>query len=177
MDLETWIKIEGPKRLASSFQKLNLNKEKVERKDFTSFVEEELIQEKKNVKNELKLYDSAFMTIFSKAPGRPDKEPMRPLYMYYQNLRKAISKKAFAPSGAGASRPRKPADSRGSSVGSYIGSDSANNSKVSLSSLGGSEDGKKTKFDTVPFSEEESKSLPPIDLMKKMGLENEKDLK
>ena len=46
MDLERWITIEGPKRLEESMKKLKLNKESVKRKDFTTYIEEELVQEK-----------------------------------------------------------------------------------------------------------------------------------
>jgi len=93
--LERWINIEGPKRLENSMRKLKLDRESVKRKDFSNFVEDEIVQDKKNVKNELKYYDSAFVKIFKRPPARADKEPMRPLYMYYQNLRKAITKKEY----------------------------------------------------------------------------------
>lgn len=46
MEFDKWITIEGPRRLALSYKKLNLNKEKVLRKDFSNFIGEELSQEK-----------------------------------------------------------------------------------------------------------------------------------
>ena len=46
MDLERWITIEGPRRLEDSMKKLKLTKESVKRKDFTTYIEEELVQEK-----------------------------------------------------------------------------------------------------------------------------------
>ena len=48
MDLERWTTIEGPRRLEDSMKKLKLNKESVKRKDFSTYIEEELVQEKVN---------------------------------------------------------------------------------------------------------------------------------
>lgn len=49
--------------------------------------------EKKRVKNELKVYDQAFQSKFNRIPSRSEKEPMRNLYMYYKRLKQAIVKK------------------------------------------------------------------------------------
>lgn len=172
MDLERWINIEGPKRLQESLRKLKLTKDSVRRKDFTTYTEDELVQEKKNVKNELKYYDSSFMTIFSKSPARADKEPMRPLYMYYQNLRKAITKK----------HNQKPTGNknRGSSVGSMAASSEGNASRGSFASLqGGSDDERPSSASKqkVPFSDDEAKKLPTDELMGRLGIKNEQELK
>jgi hypothetical protein len=175
MDLERWINIEGPKCLEESLRKLKLTKESVKRKDFSSYNEDEITQEKKNVKNELKHYDSGFITIFARAPARADKEPMRPLYMYYQNLRKAISKKQYALGGK--AKQGIANDSRGS-IGSYVSSTGgSNSSRVSIDSPATAEDSKRIGNEKVPFSEEEAKNLPVKDLMKKMNFDGEKDLK
>ena len=40
---------------------------------------DELNRVKKNVKNELKKYDQQFKVLFYKEPGKPEKEPLRPL--------------------------------------------------------------------------------------------------
>ena len=53
---------------------------------------EELQQEKKKVKNELKQYDQAFLNKFIRLPNRHEKEPMRHIYMYYKKLKQAIVK-------------------------------------------------------------------------------------
>ncbi len=175
MDLERWISIEGPKRLEASLKKLNLNIIGVKRKDFKTYTENEIQQEKRDVKNELKYYDSAFIKIFARPPAREDKEPMRPLYMYYQNLRKAIQKKAYAKEGAGdknRSRPSSVDSAGGSSVGS-LGSTTTGRSigegipesKIGLSN---------SRF---PFTEEEAKTKPSKELLGKMGMSNERDLK
>jgi len=60
--------------------------ENAARDDFLNYSLDELNSEKRNVKNELKSYDNAFFTLFQKVPSRGEKEPMRPLYIYYQNL-------------------------------------------------------------------------------------------
>jgi chromosome segregation ATPase len=49
--------------------------------------------EKKNVKNELKHYDTCFKTCYGRLPKREEKEPMRPLYMYYKRIKQTMSKK------------------------------------------------------------------------------------
>lgn len=54
---------------------------------------EELLHEKRRVKNELKNYDTSFRSIFGRLPKKEEKEPMRPLYMYYKKLKQAISRK------------------------------------------------------------------------------------
>jgi leucyl aminopeptidase (aminopeptidase T) len=158
-------------------KKIKLDKESVKRKDFSTYVEEEINQEKKNVKNELKLYDSAFIKIFARPPARADKEPMRPLYMYYQNLRKAISKKAYAKAGGVAKKLQSNQSNTGSitSLGSGAGSLGSNFSNISIGA--NSEEDKSSSKTKIPFTEEEAKKAPPEELMKKLGLENEKELK
>ncbi|CAI2375197.1 unnamed protein product [Moneuplotes crassus] len=175
MDLERWISIEGPKRLESSLKKLRLNMIGVKRKDFKTYTEDEIHQEKRNVKNELKYYDSAFIKIFARPPAREDKEPMRPLYMYYQNLRKAIQKKAYAKGSSDngkKSRPSSVDSSGGFSVGSVT-------SNISGSSIGDAIPESKVGVSTskFPFTEEEAKKGPPLELMARMGMDNERDLK
>ena len=53
----------------------------------TSYSLDELQNEKKKVKNELKVYDQEFINKFKRAPTRSEKEPMRNLYMYYKRLK------------------------------------------------------------------------------------------
>jgi hypothetical protein len=123
------------------------------------------------------LYDSAFIKIFARPPARADKEPMRPLYMYYQNLRKAISKKAYTKAGAAAKKSQSNQSNTGS-IGSLGGSGGGSIGSFSNISIGAiSEDDKSVSKSKVPFSEEEAKRGPPEELMKKLGLENEKELK
>jgi hypothetical protein len=51
------------------------------------------MMEKRKVKKELKNYDQGFTSQFGRLPTREEKEPMRPLYMFYKKLKQAISKK------------------------------------------------------------------------------------
>mmetsp|Transcript_40359 Transcript_40359/g.35833 ORF Transcript_40359/g.35833 Transcript_40359/m.35833 type:complete len:85 (+) Transcript_40359:555-809(+) len=51
-----------------------------------------LSREKKFVKDELKNYDTEFKKLFNREPSRDEKEPMRPLYVYYKRLKQYLSK-------------------------------------------------------------------------------------
>ena len=53
---------------------------------------DQLNNEKKRVKNELKQYDSDFQNIFQRFPNKNEKEPMRPLYIYYKKLKQYIQR-------------------------------------------------------------------------------------
>ena len=54
---------------------------------------DELVGEKKKVKNELKNYDQSFFSKFGRLPNRTEKEPMRNLYMYYKRLKQYLGRK------------------------------------------------------------------------------------
>jgi hypothetical protein len=58
-----------------------------------------LSRQKRGVKNELKNYDQTFAKLFSRQPCRSDKEPLRPLYMYYKRLKHILSKRLTEQSG------------------------------------------------------------------------------
>jgi hypothetical protein len=58
-----------------------------------SYSLDDLQNEKKRVKNELKVYDQEFINRFKRAPTRSEKEPMRNLYMYYKRLKQYIEKR------------------------------------------------------------------------------------
>jgi hypothetical protein len=53
----------------------------------------QLADEKKKVKNELKSYDNDFSANFRKPPNHDEKEPLRPLYVYYKKLKEALTKR------------------------------------------------------------------------------------
>lgn len=134
VSVSAWLTSEGKKKLDESLKRLKLDQSKLTGKGLASLKLEtlhvdDLNNEKKNVKNQLKLYDSAFIATFNKAPQRNDKEPMRPLYMYYKKLKHIITKKQKEPNNNDASN-------RGNSVGSGIGS-----TNMSVSSAGGSASG------------------------------------
>jgi hypothetical protein len=52
---------------------------------------DELSKVKRSVKSELKRYDQAFVQVFFRQPGKQEKEPLRPLYMYYKKLKTLIT--------------------------------------------------------------------------------------
>jgi hypothetical protein len=92
--IETWITKGGPLKLRESLNKLNLDLETISKINLASFSYDDLNKEKKNVKNELKNYDNTFISIFKRPPNREEKEPMRPLYIYYKKLKQYIAKVA-----------------------------------------------------------------------------------
>ena len=78
--------------------RLKIDEFKIKNKDYLSFMSTELLNgEKYKVKNELKQYDNEFQTLFRRMPNRSEKEIMRPLYMYYKNLKNAIDNKKTDP--------------------------------------------------------------------------------
>ena len=88
----SWLQSDAKSKLQEAFQKLGLDNTKVNGKHLLSYSLEELMQEKKKVKNELKYYDQAFLNKFSRIPNRTEKEPMRHIYMYYKRLKQSIQK-------------------------------------------------------------------------------------
>jgi hypothetical protein len=56
----------------------------------TKLGHDELNKIKRNVKNELKRYDQTFVGLFFRQPAKYDKEPLRPLYMYYKRLKNLL---------------------------------------------------------------------------------------
>ncbi|EAS03951.1 hypothetical protein TTHERM_00456890 (macronuclear) [Tetrahymena thermophila SB210] len=89
---EEWIRIEAPKKLEESMKRLGLDNQRITQRLIKEMSYEQLQTEKKRVKNELKLYDQAFENYFNVQPTRNQKEPMRPLYVYYKGLKQALSK-------------------------------------------------------------------------------------
>ena len=88
-----WVKMEGKIKLEQSMRRLGIDQNATNGRDLPSKTLDQLINEKRKVKNELKLYDSQFKSMFSRLPKREEKEPMRPLYMYYKKLKQNISKR------------------------------------------------------------------------------------
>ena len=88
-----WVKIEGPRKLDESFNRLKIDHSQSNGRELPNKSYEELVMEKKNVKNELKHYDSCFKTCYGRHPKREEKEPIRPLYMYYKRIKQTMSKK------------------------------------------------------------------------------------
>ena len=130
MQIIDWLSSEGRKWLEGAFERLSLDKTKVSGKYLNTFSLSELNYEKRKVKNELKHFDSNFIGLFGRTPERKDKEPMRPLYMYYKKLKQCIDKR-IAMSKAGDSSVMK----KGGNVNISSGS-AGSNISVGYSSSG-----------------------------------------
>ena len=102
LDAMHWIGTNGKKWLEDAMARLHVDYGKVGGKALAMKPVEELLEEKNKVKNELKKYDSNFMLLFRRQPGRAEKEPMRPLYVYYKKLKQTLSRCAHL---AGRSKP------------------------------------------------------------------------
>lgn len=89
--LENWIKVEGPLKLKDALNRLKIDLKKLNKKDLEKMSFEQLLSEKKKVKNELKYYDSCFQSVFNRFPVRTEKEPMRDLYVYYKKLKQYLT--------------------------------------------------------------------------------------
>ena len=89
-----WVKVEGKQKLEQSLRKLKLDYMATNGRDLGTKSYEDLVSEKKKVKNELKNYDNNFKNLFGRVPRREEKEPMRPLYVYYKKLKISLTKRA-----------------------------------------------------------------------------------
>ena len=58
--LSAWLMVEAKMKYQAACQKLGLDAQKIQGKHLSSFSNEELMREKKKVKNELKIYDQSF---------------------------------------------------------------------------------------------------------------------
>lgn len=90
--VETWITRDGPQKLNESLNRLNLNIHNINKVSLSGLSTKQLESEKKSVKQELKRYDAAFMDLFKRMPSREEKEPMRPLYIYYKRVKQCLDK-------------------------------------------------------------------------------------
>ncbi|CAG9313300.1 unnamed protein product [Blepharisma stoltei] len=88
-----WVKVEGNQKLEMALRRLRIDRNTTNGRELANKTTEELNTEKKKVKNELKTYDTTFKSLFGRLPKREEKEPMRPLYMYYKKIKQAISKR------------------------------------------------------------------------------------
>jgi hypothetical protein len=91
---------EAPKRLKEAFRKLGLEETLMRsnrKAELEQYIEgltvDGLANEKKKVKNELKNYDNDFNNNFKKMPNHEEKEPLRPLYVYYKKLKEALTRR------------------------------------------------------------------------------------
>lgn len=98
-----WVQAEGPRKLQESLMRLRMDQASTQGRELAGKALEDLLQEKRKVKRELKSYDQGFSAQFGRAPSREEKEPMRPLYMFYKKLKQAISRKQQERQAAGPS--------------------------------------------------------------------------
>jgi hypothetical protein len=90
-----WVNSQGKTFLEESLSRLGLDAHKINGKGLNELTVDDLHKEKKAVKNELKQYDITFENMFGRQPCRSDKEPLRPLYMFYRRLKHVITKRAM----------------------------------------------------------------------------------
>mmetsp|Transcript_25777 Transcript_25777/g.47114 ORF Transcript_25777/g.47114 Transcript_25777/m.47114 type:complete len:293 (+) Transcript_25777:94-972(+) len=100
-----WSPEDGKQRLQEALQRLTLPEEKLAQPQALERMSRtELALEKKRVKQELKRYDAEFRRQFGRLPSHNEKEPMRPLYVYYRRLKSMISQAEQARLGGGGRR-------------------------------------------------------------------------
>mmetsp|Transcript_30175 Transcript_30175/g.65939 ORF Transcript_30175/g.65939 Transcript_30175/m.65939 type:complete len:295 (-) Transcript_30175:155-1039(-) len=88
--MSSWMPDSGD-RLRDALHRLDLSEDNVAHKNLMWMSRHELGAEKRRVKQELKRYDADFKKQFSRLPSHSEKEPMRPLYVYYRRLKTMIS--------------------------------------------------------------------------------------
>lgn len=87
----TWSAQEGRQHLLDSLQRLDLSEDQVAHPTLERLSRTECASEKRRVKQELKRYDAEFRKQFARLPTHTEKEPMRPLYVYYRRLKTVIT--------------------------------------------------------------------------------------
>ena len=120
--LSAWLMVEAKIKYQTACTKLGLDAQKIQGKHLSTFSMEDLMREKKKVKNELKIYDQSFQSKFKRVPSRAEKEPMRNLYMYYKRLKQCISRKQSRGGDSDAGSRQAAAGQSSSDVGSAPGS-------------------------------------------------------
>lgn len=87
----SWTPEEGRVRLQQALGRLDLSEDFVLHPNLTKLGRHELNAEKRRVKQELKRYDTEFRKQFMRLPNHAEKEPVRPLYVYYRRLKNVIA--------------------------------------------------------------------------------------
>lgn len=93
--IENWAS-EIKDNLKNIMSKLNLNNSKTTVKYLISLSLDEIEVEKSKIKKELQDIDKEFEKLFKRPPSKPEKEVLRPLYVYYNDIKNIISKKRKA---------------------------------------------------------------------------------
>jgi len=89
--VSTWSSDDGRRRLLLALQRLNLQEDHVAHANLDRMGRHEFAAEKRRVKQELKRYDSDFQRRVGRLPAHAEKEPMRPLYVYYRRRKTLLS--------------------------------------------------------------------------------------
>lgn len=77
--------------LQEALKRLKLEENPVAHPNMDRMDRHELAAEKRRVKQELKRYDLDFRKQFARLPTHTEKEPMRPIYVYYRRLKTQIA--------------------------------------------------------------------------------------
>eukprot|EP00927_Polykrikos_kofoidii_P072562 TRINITY_DN68664_c0_g1_i1.p1 TRINITY_DN68664_c0_g1~~TRINITY_DN68664_c0_g1_i1.p1 ORF type:complete len:292 (-),score=61.08 TRINITY_DN68664_c0_g1_i1:44-919(-) len=88
---KSWTLEEGRRRLREALTRLDLAEDRMAHPQLVRMNRYELSVEKRRVKQELKRYDSEFRKSYSRLPNHYEKEPLRPLYVYYRRLKTMIA--------------------------------------------------------------------------------------
>lgn len=86
-----WSHEDGRRRLEEALARLDFAEDQVSQPKLNRKNKHELAAEKRRVKQELKRYDADFRKRFLRLPTHTEKEPMRPLYIYYRRLKGMIA--------------------------------------------------------------------------------------
>jgi len=89
--ITSWTPEEGRQRLRDAMKRLDLSEEHVAHPNLHKMSRHEFASEKRLVKQEFKRYDAEFRKQFMRLPSHLEKEPMRPLYVYYREGRRATN--------------------------------------------------------------------------------------
>jgi len=82
---------DGQRCLQEALKRLKLEGNPVAHPNMDRMDRHELASEKRRVKQELKRYDLDFRKQFGRLPTHTEKEPMRPIYVYYRRLKTQIA--------------------------------------------------------------------------------------
>jgi chromosome segregation ATPase len=86
-----WSAEDGKTKLREALARLDLAEDEVAHHNLKHMGRHELAVEKRRVKQELKRYDAEFRRQAQRLPTHSEKEPMRPLYVYYRKLKTLIA--------------------------------------------------------------------------------------
>lgn len=87
----TWSVEDGRQHLMLALKRLQLPENLAAHPNIDRMDHHDLAGEKRRVKQELKRYDLEFRKKFTRWPVHKEKEPMRPLYVYYRRLKTMIA--------------------------------------------------------------------------------------